>query len=60
MTAIIKLNEHAKALSLLATEARKKIPKEKRIEIARKAGSTRWKNHKKGSKRKARKVIHSL
>mgnify|MGYP007082286519 CR=1 FL=1 len=40
------MNEHAKALSDLATKGRKKIPKEKRIEIARKAARARWKKKK--------------
>lgn len=35
-----------KALSKRATEARKRIPKERRTEIARKAAQARWKANK--------------
>lgn len=37
------MNQHAKALSDLATIARKKIPLEKRKEIASNASKARWK-----------------
>ncbi len=38
-------NKHAKALSALAAQGRKKIPPEKRREIAIKANTARWKGH---------------
>lgn len=38
----MKKNKQAQSLSKLAAKARKKIPKEKRIEMARNAANARW------------------
>ena len=43
-------NNHAKKLSALAAEARRKIPPEKRKEIATKAAKARWRGHNKKRK----------
>ena len=40
-------NKHAAKLSALAAQARRKIPPQKRKEIAQKAAAARWKGHNK-------------